>query len=173
MVLKGLFLSLPTIKTIEPNLLISVVFLVAWRLWGGPWGDRWAMRHPKMVTGLDESETLNIWWYLGGCFETTHKKRLEPNLVISVLFLVALGLWGGTKWWQMGDALPQEGHGLGRFRGTSHLMVFGRLLSFLLTWEGWGSFSVFPLWRPIVGQVLDTISGFRLQGNFLIGCLKC
>ena len=37
-VFRGLFPSLPTKKTTEPNLLILVVFFVALRLLGGPLG---------------------------------------------------------------------------------------------------------------------------------------
>ena len=35
--LRGLFSSLPTAKTVEPNLVIMVVFLVALGLRGAPW----------------------------------------------------------------------------------------------------------------------------------------
>ena len=43
MILGRRFLSLPMNKTAKPNLVISVVFVFALGLWGGPWGEGWMM----------------------------------------------------------------------------------------------------------------------------------
>ena len=51
MVLRGLFPSLPMKKVHKPNLLILMVFLVAWGSKGGIRGDGWVMYHPSFVTG--------------------------------------------------------------------------------------------------------------------------
>ena len=60
-VLRGLFHSLPTKGWLSQ---ICLSWWHFWLLWGSedvPRGDRWVMRHPRMVTRKDESERLNIW----------------------------------------------------------------------------------------------------------------
>ena len=44
------------------------------------------------------------------------QKRAKQNQVISVVFLLALGLWGGPLGWRMGDVPPQQGEGVERVR---------------------------------------------------------
>ena len=46
------------------------------------------------------------------------KVKCKANLVISVVFLVTLGLWGGALGWRMGDVPPQEGEGVGQVQKT-------------------------------------------------------
>ena len=53
----------------------------------------------------------------------THEKTVYPNLVILVLFSIALGLSGGPLQLQMGDASLQEGNMVGKIRKTYHLMI--------------------------------------------------
>ena len=57
---------------------------------------------------------------VGGMAASTSVKldKYEANLVISVVFLVAWGLWGGPLGWRMGDAPPQEAEGAGGIRTT-------------------------------------------------------
>ena len=68
--LMGLFPSLPTEKTVKPNLVILVVFWVA--------------------LGHDESERRNS--FKGAVPFLPTKKMAAPNLVVMVVFFVALGL---------------------------------------------------------------------------------
>ena len=42
----------------------------------------------------------------------------KPNLVILVVLLVTLVLLGGPLEWQMGDAPPKRGNGVGQIRQT-------------------------------------------------------
>ena len=51
MVLRGLFPSLPTKKTANAKVVISLFFWLVEGSKGGPWGDGWVMRHPRKVTG--------------------------------------------------------------------------------------------------------------------------
>ena len=48
--LRGLFPSFPTKKMAVSNLVILVVFLIAFCTEGGLWGDRWVICHPRRVT---------------------------------------------------------------------------------------------------------------------------
>ena len=50
-------------------------------------------------------------------------QTVYPNLVILVLFLIALGLSGGPLQLQMGDASLQEGNMIGPIRKTDNLMI--------------------------------------------------
>ena len=47
MILGGQFPSLPVKKITKPNLLISMAFLVALGLLGGPWGDILVICYPR------------------------------------------------------------------------------------------------------------------------------
>ena len=47
------------------------------------------------------------------------KKTSEPDLVISVAFLVALGFWRGPMGWQKGYASPHKADGVGWIRETN------------------------------------------------------
>ena len=48
---RGQFPSLPMKKMTMPNLLISMAFLVALELLGGPWGDGWVICYPRRMSG--------------------------------------------------------------------------------------------------------------------------
>ena len=52
------------------------------------------------------------------------KTAAKWDLDILVVFLVALGLWGGPLGWQMGDVPPQEGHRVGQLRGTPYTSIY-------------------------------------------------
>ena len=59
------------------------------------------------------------------------KQTAKQNLVISVVILVALGIWGGPLGWQMGDVPLQEGDGVGQNQGTYQVTDFRWLFSSL------------------------------------------
>ena len=50
-------------------------------------------------------------------------QTVYPNLVILVLFSIALGLSGGPLQLQMGDASLQGGNMVGQISKTYHLMI--------------------------------------------------
>ena len=56
-------------------------------------------------------------------FTRKKKKRAEPNMLISVIFLVPLGPLGPLGY-QIVDAPPQEGDGVEIIKKTLHLMGF-------------------------------------------------
>ena len=51
------------------------------------------------------------------------KMAAKWDLVISVVFLGALGLWAGPLGWGMGDVPPQEGDGVGRIQDSFQVIV--------------------------------------------------
>ena len=59
------------------------------------------------------------------------KKMTKPNLLISMAFLVALGLLGAPGVTD-GDMLPQENVRVGQIRNTYTMMAFLKLLPDLL-----------------------------------------
>ena len=52
------------------------------------------------------------------------KMAAKWDLDISMVFFVALGLWGWPLGWRMSDVLPQEGDEVGRIRGTQQVTDF-------------------------------------------------
>ena len=66
--------------------------------------------------------------YLGHCL-----KPGKENLVISEVFFLAFGLWGGQLGWQMGDAPPLEADRVGQINDMLHSIVWQWLFSSLPT----------------------------------------
>ena len=84
---RGVLSSIPVKNMAKPNLVITVVFFIAMRLWGGPWG--WCISHkedgvrwikglmfdgfnkalplfPRKKDGLAKVGSLDFFWSLWG-----------------------------------------------------------------------------------------------------------
>ena len=123
---RGQFPSLPMKKMTMPNLLISMAFLVALGLLGGPLGWRMGDMLPQDNVRVGQiRNTYTMMAFLKLLPDLLMKKRAQPNLVILVVFLVVLGLWEGPLGWRVGDAPPQEGDRLGNIIKNHVLPIFG------------------------------------------------
>ena len=121
--------TLTTTTAAKRDLDILMVFLVASGLWGGPLGRQMGDVPPQEGDWVRQIRgTLQVtdfrWLFPSLPMKTAAKWDLD----ISVVFLVALGLWGGPLGRWMVNVPPQKGYGV----GLIIFELFGSGVDFLL-----------------------------------------